>query len=129
MADSPTSSIVNGFIRIDEYDPPGRTPEDWTSYTHPRGWLYFRHNEHRLVTDEDIRNPDVYTDLSKPRAELHPFGNFPARCEVHVMGSNISGRRMTILVDHDQCIATPDDGVESQSSFVTKTRCTVCSYI
>ena len=129
MADSPTSSTSAGFIRIDEYDSPGRTPEGWTSYTHPRGWLYFRHNEKRLVTDEDVRIPDVYTDLSKPCAELHPFGDFSSRCEVHVMGHNIAGRRMTILVDHDQCTATPDAGVEDRSNFVIKTSCTVCSYV
>lgn len=103
------------------FSAPVRNSEGWTSYTHPRGWLYFRHGQRRIVTDEDVRLPEVYANLSRPCSELHPFGDIPTDCEVHILSST-PGRRMTILVDHGQCHATPlGDASESHDDLVPPT--------
>lgn len=40
-------------------------PPGWTIHIHPQGWIYFSSPKQRLVTDEDIRIPEVYHNVEE----------------------------------------------------------------
>lgn len=79
------------------------TPQGWTSYIHPQGWVYFRNDQYRVVTDEDIRIPDVYTRILNSCRE-EAFGEIPEGSEVHLL----SEPQYSLFVNHRERVATYD---------------------
>lgn len=62
-----------------------RVPDGWSAYVHPAGWIYFV-NPLRVVTDDDIRDPEVLSALS---SQFSFLPELPAGCEVHVHAKSL----------------------------------------
>ncbi|EED83622.1 predicted protein [Postia placenta Mad-698-R] len=80
-------------------------------YIHPRGWVYFRCDEYRLVVDEDIRVPETLERITsickKENLALLSDGQ-----ELCIVGFN-SYSALYLAVDHTQC--TAEYGLEFSS--------------
>ncbi|KAH9973084.1 hypothetical protein BGW80DRAFT_283777 [Lactifluus volemus] len=48
------------------------TPEGWISYIHPQGWAYFYHPRARMITNDDIRRPELL-DVIEKYIVTYPF--------------------------------------------------------
>ena len=77
-------------------------PQGWTMYTHPRGSMYFRHNNYGVVVDEDIHiqaNLDKVVDFCTQHYRM----DLPDYMEAHMAyGVDAS---VCLYVNHKQCVA------------------------
>ncbi|KAF9813674.1 hypothetical protein IEO21_05445 [Rhodonia placenta] len=88
-----------------------RLPSGWAMYIHPRGWVYFRCDEYKVVVDEDIRVPETLERITsicmKENLALLSDGQ-----ELCIVGFN-SDSALYLAVDHTQC--TAEYGLEFSS--------------
>lgn len=72
-------------------------------YIHPRGWVYFRSEEYKIVFDEDIRVPETLERITsiciKENLSLLSGGQ-----EFCIAGFN-SNSALYLVIDHTQCTA------------------------
>lgn len=86
---------------------PGSTPtlEDWVAYTHPQGWVYFYHPKIRVVTNDDIRQPEVLDAVERYIA-TYPFSDLSDDMELLVHHDPQPDEHMfSVLVNHESCMA------------------------
>ncbi|OCH90691.1 hypothetical protein OBBRIDRAFT_754450 [Obba rivulosa] len=76
-------------------------PKGWTMYVHPHGWVYFRNEEHKLVVNENIHDPDILAKVEQHC--LKSFADLPDGMETCLLGSVQSS--FNIYINHNQCIA------------------------
>lgn len=76
-------------------------------YIHPRGSIYFRNDDSRVVVDEDIRTPAM---LEKANAFCsgQPYTFPSSETEVHMTYG--VGASVCLFVNHQQCAAGYDLG-------------------
>ncbi|OCH90690.1 hypothetical protein OBBRIDRAFT_581861 [Obba rivulosa] len=78
-------------------------PDGWTMCVHPRGSVYFRQRKHILVTDEDIRDPDILEKVATHGVRATVLG-LPSDVELHV--HDTSAAPLILYIRHDQQIAS-----------------------
>ncbi|KAJ7276272.1 hypothetical protein B0H12DRAFT_1084441, partial [Mycena haematopus] len=89
-------------------------PEGWLLHVHPQGWIYFSNPSLRIVTDQDIRLPEVYELLDK--VTQSPLNNADASdgIELHIqltkeLSDVAEGRGvLSLAINHLHCIASYD---------------------
>ncbi|KAI0796552.1 hypothetical protein C8Q75DRAFT_741514 [Abortiporus biennis] len=91
------------FLRVSSTSS-GKVPPGWTQYTHPQGWVYFRHDRYRIVTDEDIRDLKHHAKIISlcERVNTTPQ-EFHECC---MIGS--ADIPLLLYINHAQCIASYD---------------------
>jgi len=89
----------------------GSTPEAWVAHTPPQGWVYFYHPETRVVTNDDIRRPEIL-DVVERYIATYPFSDLSDKMELLVPHDPQPDEHMfSLLVNHESCMAgyTPKD--------------------
>lgn len=66
--------------------------------THPSGWIYFVNSTLNVVTDDDIRDPNVLSALS---GQMDALPALPPGCEVHLHTKAF----LTIFVNHERALS------------------------
>ena len=92
-------------------------PEGWRMFTHPRGSIYFRNDQHKLTVDEDIRIP---SHLAKAEAfcASHVEPSLPDHMEIFMAyGVDAS---TCLYVNHRQCVASYDLAKITAGSIIRK---------
>jgi hypothetical protein len=75
------------------------------SHVHPQGWVYFCHPKTRLVTNDDIRQPEVL-DVVEKYIETYPFGDLVDGMELLVPHDPQPNEHMfSLVVNHNSCMA------------------------
>ena len=87
-----------------------RLPPGWRLHIHPQGWLYFRHPEQRIVTDDDVRKSDdfdkIQTYITTSLVEELPPGD---HFEVLLPRTLEPGERALLLfINHSLQLASYD---------------------
>lgn len=99
-----------------------RVPDGWSIHVHPEGWIYFSNPSLRVVTQDDIRQPDHYRNMSHacsmlPMDELDALGlevqvlclddknylNFYFR---YLPGQSGGFGAFNLYIDHQHCLAS-----------------------
>ncbi|KAJ7179253.1 hypothetical protein C8R46DRAFT_1073123 [Mycena filopes] len=86
-------------------------PEGWLLHVHPQGWIYFSSPSLKIVTDQDVRIPEVYEILDKA-IQLNPSNVDLGDIETHLQVTQdlqSSGPGVGVLslaIDHSNCIAS-----------------------
>lgn len=84
------------------------TPKGWTSHIHPQGWVYFYHPDTRVVTNDDIRVPEVLDTIEKYIA-TYPFCDLAEGMELLVPHDPQPNEHLfSLVVNHDLCMAGYD---------------------
>ncbi|KAF8211266.1 hypothetical protein K438DRAFT_1807001 [Mycena galopus ATCC 62051] len=88
-------------------------PEGWVCHVHPQGWIYFSNPSLRIVTDQDIRIPEVHEILDK--VTQLPLNNEDG-IELHLQATReLSGAAtedrtqagvLSLAINHSHCIAS-----------------------
>ncbi|PSR71798.1 hypothetical protein PHLCEN_2v12299 [Hermanssonia centrifuga] len=78
-------------------------PDGWVMHVHPQGWVYFRNAEHRMVVDEDIRDPAIFEKFSACFARWQPQGLLPDDFELHVL--SLVNLKYSLIINHTQHVA------------------------
>ncbi|KAJ6599194.1 hypothetical protein DFH09DRAFT_1130389 [Mycena vulgaris] len=88
-------------------------PEGWQLHVHPQGWIYFSSPFLKIVTDQDIRSPEVYEVVHDQATRLNPVNSGDPGIEIHMQvtkelsGTDASGRGvMSLAINHSHCIAS-----------------------
>ena len=71
-------------------------------YIHPQGWVYFRNHACHVVTDDDIRDPDILKKLNKTCEWLGP----PSEAEQDIYVVAPGDIPFMMFVNHDHAIAS-----------------------
>jgi hypothetical protein len=75
---------------------------------HPKGSIYFYNSELRVVTDEDIRQPQAYESVMH-QCTLYPILELTDGMEVHLHNTNVDAHvRFHLVINHDLCLASFD---------------------
>ena len=75
------------------------------SHTHPEGWVYFYHPKIRVVTNDDIRQPEVLDAVERYIA-TYPFSDLSDNMELLVHHAPQPDEHMfSLLVNHEYCMA------------------------
>jgi len=83
----------------------GSTPEDWVCHTHPQGWVYFYHPKTRVVTNDDIRQPEVL-DVVERYMATYPFSDLSDSMELVVPHDPQTDEHIfSLIVNHESCMA------------------------
>jgi hypothetical protein len=93
-------------FRQDSRDPATEQPPvplPWTTCVHPEGWIYFFNPELKVITDEDIRNPDAHQRIMETSSR-YPLAELEEGMEVQLYGN--SGDVYNLAVNHIHCIAS-----------------------
>ncbi|KAF5369968.1 hypothetical protein D9758_001183 [Tetrapyrgos nigripes] len=80
---------------------PRPLPDGWNLNVHPRGWIYFSSKKLKAVADQDIRDPDVFSQLL-PLLEEHDSFDLKQGVEMHFH------YHMCLYINHTYCIASYD---------------------
>lgn len=81
-------------------------PHPWQLKCHPNGALYFYSNELKVVTDEDIRDPQIYQSVMH-RSSLYPLSELEDGMEVHLHSSSIEAHSsFNMAINHQLCLAS-----------------------
>ncbi|KAH9045177.1 hypothetical protein EDB85DRAFT_2137274 [Lactarius pseudohatsudake] len=84
---------------------PGSTPEDWVAHTHPQGWVYFCHPKTHVVTNDDIRQPDIL-DVVERYLATYPFSDLSDKMELLVPHDPQPDEHMfSLIVNHESSMA------------------------
>lgn len=92
------------YLSVSTFTGGDRLPPQWTQYVHPQGWVYFRHDALKVVTDEDIREPHIHVKLSKYCESITEATQQDR--EIYVLGP--TSPPFVLYVDHFQCTAAFD---------------------
>jgi hypothetical protein len=80
-------------------------PEGWIAHIHPQGWVYFYHPKTRVVTNDDIRTPDVLDVVEKYMA-TYPFSDLTDGMELLTPHDPQPNEHMfSLVVNHNSCMA------------------------
>jgi hypothetical protein len=81
------------------------TPEGWISHIHPQGWVYFYHPKMRVVTNDDIRTPNILNTLERYLA-TYPFSDLADGMELRVPYDPQPNEHMfSLIINHKSCMA------------------------
>ncbi|KAJ7499047.1 hypothetical protein FB451DRAFT_1204072 [Mycena latifolia] len=89
-------------------------PEGWQLHVHPQGWIYFSSPSLGIVTDQDIRLPEVYGILCDQATRLKPIIAGDQAIEMHLqVAKELSGLSdgrgvLGLAINHTHCIASYD---------------------
>ncbi|KAJ7086762.1 hypothetical protein C8R44DRAFT_687715 [Mycena epipterygia] len=88
-------------------------PEGWQLHVHPQGWIYFSNPSLSVVTDQDIRLPELFGILHDQATRLNPMNSgvemhLQVTKELQVSGSSESRGVLSLAIDHSYCIASYD---------------------
>jgi hypothetical protein len=78
-------------------------PPSWTICVHPQGWIYFFNPSLKVITDEDIRDPDAHQRIVECSSR-YPLSELDQGMEVQLYGN--SGDVYNLAVNHVHCIAS-----------------------
>ncbi|KAJ7937178.1 hypothetical protein B0H13DRAFT_202029 [Mycena leptocephala] len=89
-------------------------PKGWLLHVHPQGWIYFSNPSLKIVTDQDIRLPEIYEILDE--ATKLPFDNSDDSegIEMHLQvtkelsASSVADGRgvLSLTINHLHCVAS-----------------------
>ena len=81
-------------------------PYPWTLCIHPKGSIYFYNSELRVVTDEDIRQPEAFESVMH-QCSLYSISELTDGMEVHLHNTNIDAHvRFNLTINHELCLAS-----------------------
>lgn len=81
-------------------------PHPWALCTHPQGSIYFYNPDLKVVTDEDIRDPDVYQSVIR-NCSIYPISKLGDGMEVHLHETNADANTcFNLAVNHVLCLAS-----------------------
>lgn len=81
-------------------------PIPWILCTHPKGSIYFYNRNLRVVTDEDIRQPEVYESIMH-QCSFYPISELAEGMEVLLHNTNIDAHvGFNLAVNHELCLAS-----------------------
>jgi hypothetical protein len=105
----PTDNFMPAVRRHDLEEPcvpsPLPTPKEWTSHTHPQGWVYFYHPKTRVVTNDDIRTPSILSTLERYLA-TYPFCDLADGMELRLPYDPQPNEHMfSLIINHKSCMA------------------------
>lgn len=84
---------------------PTPTPKGWLSHIHRQGWVYFSHPETRVVTNGDIRVPEVLDSVEK-YTMTYPLCDLVDGMELRVPHDpQPSEHIFSLVVNHNSCMA------------------------
>ncbi|KDR83588.1 hypothetical protein GALMADRAFT_1338525, partial [Galerina marginata CBS 339.88] len=100
--------------------------DDWTLCVHSQGWIYFYNPSLKVVTDQDIRRPEVL-EMTENSYSQYPLSELSDGMEVHLhVQSRISLRKpesgngissFNLTINHNHCTASYDfDEVQDNNS-------------
>ena len=90
---------MNGSVRT-----PGIHP--WQLKCHPNGAIYFYSNELKVVTDEDIRDPEIYQSVMN-KCSLYPLSELEDEMEVYLHSSSVEvDSSFNMAINHQLCLAS-----------------------
>ncbi|KAJ6629122.1 hypothetical protein B0H10DRAFT_1987987 [Mycena sp. CBHHK59/15] len=87
-------------------------PEGWQLHVHPQGWIYFSSPSMKVVTDQDVRLPEVYEILHDQATRLNPLTSTDEGMEIHLQAAKqldgpADGRSVfSLAINHTHCIAS-----------------------
>ncbi|PPQ83302.1 hypothetical protein CVT25_004041 [Psilocybe cyanescens] len=113
-ADTNTASGDGCFTTIQESSL--AIPEDWTMCVHPQGWVYFYNHSLSIVTDQNIRLPDVLR-MTQESYSGYPLSELLEGMEVHLHvqaqkiaqkfeGNNGGIATFNLTINHNNCVAS-----------------------
>ncbi|KAI0265174.1 hypothetical protein BC834DRAFT_880407 [Gloeopeniophorella convolvens] len=80
------------------------TPEGWTTHIHPQGWVYFHNAKSRVVTNDDVRSPEVL-DVIEKYMETYPLSDLTDGLELLIPHNPQPNEHMFSLVaNHQTCM-------------------------
>lgn len=104
---SRSSTLVLPERSFEEKSP----PDIWTLCVHPQGWVYFYSSVSKVVTNQDIRDPDIFEIVTKNTAN-YPLPDLDASMEVQLlvqMSAGLQGMASLFLViNNKHCVASYD---------------------
>ncbi|KAK7049636.1 hypothetical protein VNI00_005667 [Paramarasmius palmivorus] len=80
-------------------------PKDWNLCVHPRGWLYFYNPTLKLLTDQDIRDPQRYSQLLVHASEFKS-SEWEEGTELMLQVNRNGAIDFILGINHKHCIAS-----------------------
>lgn len=100
-------------------------PDGWSLCIHPRGWIYFYNASLKIVTDQDVRDPEIY-NATKYQSTLYPMSELADHMEVQMQVQPDVGQTIfNIAINHEHCVASHDLH-EVQDAYVSRMEPNAC---
>ncbi|KAF8264942.1 hypothetical protein EI94DRAFT_1685987 [Lactarius quietus] len=92
-------------VLVSQLDRPGSILEEWVPHTHPQGWVYFYHPKNRVVTNDDIRQPETLAAVERYIA-TYPFSDLSDNMELLLPHNPEPDEHMfSLIINHESCMA------------------------
>ncbi|EIN10571.1 hypothetical protein PUNSTDRAFT_142552 [Punctularia strigosozonata HHB-11173 SS5] len=101
MDTSFSTAVSTAFLKA-----PNVVPEGWVVHAHPEGWIYFHNPNLGVVTEEDLRIPDVYERVRSGCLGLAASEELGS-LEIYMATGNSESLFCT-YINHQECIASYD---------------------
>uniref|UniRef100_A0A0W0FCI4 Uncharacterized protein n=1 Tax=Moniliophthora roreri TaxID=221103 RepID=A0A0W0FCI4_MONRR len=84
-------------------------PDGWNLCVHPRGWIYFHNPFLKLLTDQDIRNPEKYNQLQVHASDIDS-SEWEEGMEIILQVNRRGDVDFLLAINHSNCVAarTPE---------------------
>ncbi|KAF8076255.1 hypothetical protein FPV67DRAFT_405896 [Lyophyllum atratum] len=87
------------------------SPDIWALCVHPQGWIYFYSSFLKVVTDQDVRDPDI-SELLIKNTSNYPLPDLDDQMEVQLfVQTNMGPEGMAnifLVINHKHCVAAYD---------------------
>ncbi|KAF9263533.1 hypothetical protein L218DRAFT_864859 [Marasmius fiardii PR-910] len=108
-------------------DSPKKVPEGWDLFVHPRGWIYFFNSSLKIITDQDIRDPQIYTSL-RAHSQITSSCEWTDRMELLLQVNHAGDIDYFLAINHSHCVASQtmedvtDEAVNSMDVYALNRR-------
>jgi hypothetical protein len=80
-------------------------PEGWNLYVHPRGWIYFHNPTLKLLTDQDVRDPQLCNQLLGHAANFK-CSEWEEGMELTLQVNHSGDIDFILAINHNHCVAS-----------------------